>query len=201
MNLLLLPLLVLPFACLALLSFVAFLGVAAIAGALHLMGVTRSALGIAEQKDADPFLTEHSAMRTRSTTWRLRGSGQPRLVSCHHQNRMRDGEDQDFTSIDRHVCSRLRHAARYAQASASSDWARRSASRFSKSRSTKRARTEWGPAVCRRQPSSRCPRALLFLKEQMANLKGRTVALPRTPTSTSLPPARKGCGSLKHSRE
>jgi hypothetical protein len=34
---------------------VAFLGVAAVAGALHLIGVTRSALGIAEQKDADPF--------------------------------------------------------------------------------------------------------------------------------------------------
>lgn len=55
MNLLVLLLLVLPFACLALLSLVAFLGVAAIAGALHLIGVTRSALGIAEQKDADPF--------------------------------------------------------------------------------------------------------------------------------------------------
>ena len=54
-NLLLLLLLVLPFACLALLSLVAFLGVAAIAGALHLIGATRSALGIAEQKDADPF--------------------------------------------------------------------------------------------------------------------------------------------------
>jgi hypothetical protein len=53
-NLLLLLLLVLPFACLALLSFVAFLGVAAIAGALHLIGVTRSALGIAE-RNADPF--------------------------------------------------------------------------------------------------------------------------------------------------
>jgi hypothetical protein len=34
-------------------SLVAFLGVAAIA--LHSIGVTRSALGIAEQKDADPF--------------------------------------------------------------------------------------------------------------------------------------------------
>ncbi len=54
-NLLVLLLLVLPFACLALLSLVAFLGVAAIAGALHLLSVTRSALGIAEQKDADPF--------------------------------------------------------------------------------------------------------------------------------------------------
>ena len=54
-NLLVLLLLVLPFAGLALLSLVAFLGVAAIAGALHLIGVTRSALGIAEQKGADPF--------------------------------------------------------------------------------------------------------------------------------------------------
>jgi hypothetical protein len=54
-NLLLLLVLVLPFACLALLSFVAFLGVAAIAGALNLIGVTRSALGIAERNDADPF--------------------------------------------------------------------------------------------------------------------------------------------------
>jgi hypothetical protein len=51
----LLLLLVLPFACLALLSLVAFLGVAAIAGALYLIGVTRSTLGIVEQKDADPF--------------------------------------------------------------------------------------------------------------------------------------------------
>jgi len=72
MNLLVLLLLVLPFACLALLSLVAFLGVAAIAGALHLIGVTRSALGIAEQKDADPF---NAAMRTRSTTWRQSDSG------------------------------------------------------------------------------------------------------------------------------
>ena len=48
-NLLVLLLLVLPFACLALLSLVGFLGVAAIAGALHVLGVTRSALGVAEQ--------------------------------------------------------------------------------------------------------------------------------------------------------
>jgi hypothetical protein len=85
---------VLPFACLALLSFVAFLGVAAIAGALHLIGVTRSALGIAEQR-TQIRLAEHSAMRTRSTTWRLCGSGQPRF-SCHHQNRMRDGEGASY---------------------------------------------------------------------------------------------------------
>ena len=55
MNLLLLLLLVLPFACLALLSFIAFLGVAAIAGALRVIGVTRSAIGIAKRADADPF--------------------------------------------------------------------------------------------------------------------------------------------------
>ena len=67
-------LLVLPFACLALLSLVAFLGVAAIAGALHLIGVTRSALGIAEQR-TQIRLAEHSAMRTRSTTWRQGDSG------------------------------------------------------------------------------------------------------------------------------
>ena len=69
MNLLVLLLLVLPFACLALLSLVAFLGVAAIAGALHLIGVTRSALGIAEQKDADPV--QRSARRCAPA--RLRG--------------------------------------------------------------------------------------------------------------------------------
>ena len=55
MNLLLLLLLVLPFACLALLSLVAFLGVAAIGGALHVIGMVRSALGIAGRKDEDPW--------------------------------------------------------------------------------------------------------------------------------------------------
>ena len=54
-NLLLLLLLALPFTCLALLSLVAFLGVAAIAGALHLGSTVRSALGIAEKRDAYPF--------------------------------------------------------------------------------------------------------------------------------------------------
>ena len=55
MNRLLLLLLALPFTCLALLSFVAFLGVAAIAGALHMIGTITSALGIAVRKDADPW--------------------------------------------------------------------------------------------------------------------------------------------------
>ena len=40
---------------LALLSLVAFLGVAAIAGALHLSSTVRSALGIAQKRDAYPF--------------------------------------------------------------------------------------------------------------------------------------------------
>ena len=55
MNLLLLLLLALPFACLAVLSLVAFLGVAAIAGALHVIATITSALGIAVRKDADPW--------------------------------------------------------------------------------------------------------------------------------------------------
>jgi hypothetical protein len=55
MNLLLLLLLALPFACLAMLSLVAFLGVAAIAGALHVIGTITSALGIAVRKNADPW--------------------------------------------------------------------------------------------------------------------------------------------------
>jgi hypothetical protein len=42
MNLLLLLLLALPFACLALLSLVAFLGVVAIAGALHVIATITS---------------------------------------------------------------------------------------------------------------------------------------------------------------
>ena len=45
------------------------------------------------------------------------------------------------------------------------------------------------------------PVPYFFEGAKTANFTGRTVALPRTPTSTSLPPARKGCGSLKHSRE
>ena len=55
MNLLLLLPLALPFACLALLSFVAFLSVAAIAGALHVIATISSTLGIAVRKDADPW--------------------------------------------------------------------------------------------------------------------------------------------------
>jgi hypothetical protein len=55
MNLRLLLLLVLPFACLAVLSFVAFLGVAAIGGALIVIGMFTSALGIARRKDNDQW--------------------------------------------------------------------------------------------------------------------------------------------------
>ena len=54
-NLLLLLLLALPFACLAVLSLVAFLSVATIAGALHVIGTITSALGIAVRKNADPW--------------------------------------------------------------------------------------------------------------------------------------------------
>ena len=55
MNLLLLALLVLPFACLAALSFVAFLGVAAIGGTLSVIGMATSILGFAGRKDNDPW--------------------------------------------------------------------------------------------------------------------------------------------------
>ena len=55
MNLLLSLLLALPFACLVMLSLVAFLGVAAIAGAHNVIGTNTSALGIAVQKNADPW--------------------------------------------------------------------------------------------------------------------------------------------------
>jgi hypothetical protein len=55
MNLLLLLPLALTFACLALLSFVAFLGVAAIGGALRVIGAVTSVLGIAGQKEDDPW--------------------------------------------------------------------------------------------------------------------------------------------------
>ena len=48
----LLPL-ALPFACLALLSLVAFLGVVALAGALHLVGAVKSGLGIAGRNSGD----------------------------------------------------------------------------------------------------------------------------------------------------
>jgi transcriptional regulator with XRE-family HTH domain len=53
-------------------------------------------------------------MRTRSTTWSVRGSGQPGL-SCHHQNRMTDGEDQDFTSHRPVRRQPFAHAAHYAR--------------------------------------------------------------------------------------
>ena len=55
MNLLLLLLLALPFACLAVLSLVAFLGVAAIGGTLSVIGVVTSVLGLAGRKDNDPW--------------------------------------------------------------------------------------------------------------------------------------------------
>jgi hypothetical protein len=47
--------LVVPFACLALLSFVAFLGVASIAVALNLIRTAKSALGMAEQHEPTPL--------------------------------------------------------------------------------------------------------------------------------------------------
>jgi hypothetical protein len=52
----LLPLAV-PFACLALLSLVAFLGVIALAGALHVVGAIRSGLGTAGRSSVsdDPW--------------------------------------------------------------------------------------------------------------------------------------------------
>ena len=55
MNLLLLLLLALPFACLAVLSLVAFLGVAAIGGTLGVLGMAMSVLGLARRKDNDPW--------------------------------------------------------------------------------------------------------------------------------------------------
>jgi hypothetical protein len=55
MNLLLLPPLAVPFACLALLSLVALLGVVALAGALHVVGAIKSRLGIAGRASADPW--------------------------------------------------------------------------------------------------------------------------------------------------
>ena len=75
MNLLLLLLLALPFACLAVLSLVALLGVVAIGGTLRMIGMGTSSSGLPAGK-----LTTHgvgrSAMRTRSTTLRSRDSGQ-----------------------------------------------------------------------------------------------------------------------------
>ena len=55
MNLLLLLLLVLPFACLAVLSLVALLGVVAIGGTLRVIGIVTSVLGIAGRKVDDPW--------------------------------------------------------------------------------------------------------------------------------------------------
>ena len=55
MNLLLLLLLVLPFACLAVLSLVALLGVVAIGGTLRVIGMVTSVLGIAGRKVDDPW--------------------------------------------------------------------------------------------------------------------------------------------------
>lgn len=55
MNRLVLLPLVLPFACLALLSFVAFVAVGAIAGALHVIRMVIGALGISGRRDEDPW--------------------------------------------------------------------------------------------------------------------------------------------------
>jgi hypothetical protein len=44
-----------PFACLALLSSLAFLGVVALAGALYVIGAARSVLRIAPRKDNDQW--------------------------------------------------------------------------------------------------------------------------------------------------
>jgi hypothetical protein len=55
MNRLMLLPLAFPFACLALLSSIAFLGVVALGGALHVIGTARSVLRIAVPKDNDPW--------------------------------------------------------------------------------------------------------------------------------------------------
>jgi hypothetical protein len=55
MYLLLLLPLAIPFACLALLSSIAFLGVVALGGALHVIGEARSLLRIAAPKDNGPW--------------------------------------------------------------------------------------------------------------------------------------------------
>jgi hypothetical protein len=75
MNLLLLLLLALPFACLAVLSLVALLGVVAIGGTLRMIGMVTSVLGLAGRKVDDPWHGA-SVMLTRSTTLRSRDSGQ-----------------------------------------------------------------------------------------------------------------------------
>jgi hypothetical protein len=55
MNLLLLLLLALLFACLAVLSFVALLGVVAIGGTLRVIGMVTSVLGLTVRKVDDPW--------------------------------------------------------------------------------------------------------------------------------------------------
>jgi hypothetical protein len=73
MNLLLLLLLALPFACLAVLSLVAFLGVADIAGALHVIGTITSAW-VSLFKKMQTRGTARSVMLTRSIMLRLNTS-------------------------------------------------------------------------------------------------------------------------------
>jgi hypothetical protein len=65
-----------PFACLALLSTIAFLGVVALGGALYVIGTAKSLLRIAAQK----IMTRgpvRSEMLTRSTMLRRVASGRP----------------------------------------------------------------------------------------------------------------------------
>jgi hypothetical protein len=54
MNRLLLLALALPFGCLALLSLIAFLSLVAIAGAIHAVGMIKSAVSIAGRSDQHP---------------------------------------------------------------------------------------------------------------------------------------------------
>ena len=61
MNLLLLVPLALPFACLALLSFIAFLGVVVLAGVLRVIGAVTSVLGLA-RKDGDAWYAGAEAL-------------------------------------------------------------------------------------------------------------------------------------------
>ena len=83
MNLLLLLLLALPFACLAVLSLIALLGVVAIGGTLRMIGMVTSVLGLAGRKVDDPCLGR-SAMLTRSTTLTSRDSGQRLPTVAQH---------------------------------------------------------------------------------------------------------------------
>ena len=72
MNLLLLLPLAFSFVCLAVVSFLAFLSVVALAAALRVIGTVTAALGIAGRKDEDPW---HGAGQRRSSA-RLRcGTG------------------------------------------------------------------------------------------------------------------------------